>query len=235
MKKLILLIIDVIRYYYHQPRILHYLKKINVQIAIDIGAHKGETIDYFLKIPKIKKIYSFEPQEKIFTYLKKKYINNKKIILNKTALSNKNIKRDFYINKLSLTSGFSKINNNSSWFRIKKKILNTKNIYEKKISIKTNTLDNFIKKNKIKKIDILKIDTEGHELHILKGSENLIKKKLVKYLLIEINHSNMYVNYSNKKIDIFLKKNNFIIVKKFKFPFHPFSDVLYKNSNLNCN
>ena len=34
--------------------------------------------------------------------------------------------------------------------------------------------------NKIKKIDILKIDTEGHELYILKGSENLIKNRLDK-------------------------------------------------------
>ena len=80
MKKLILFIIDIIRYYYHQPSILCYLKKINIKIALDIGAHKGETIDYFLKIPKIKKIYSFEPQEKIFKYLQKKYKNNNKII-----------------------------------------------------------------------------------------------------------------------------------------------------------
>ena len=80
---------------------------------------------------------------------------------------------------------------------------------------------------------MLKIDTEGHELYVLKGSKNLLKKNLVKYLLIEINYSNMYKNYNNKKIDYFLKKNNFVIIKKFKFPFHPFVDVLYKNSNLN--
>ena len=115
----------------------------------------------------------------------------------------------------------------------KKKILNTKKTYESKISIKTNSLDNFIKLKKIKKIDLLKIDTEGHELHVLKGSKKLLKKNLVKYLLIEINHSNMYNNYNFKKINIFLKKNNFTIVKKFKFPFHPFTDVLYKNSSLN--
>ena len=233
MKKLILVIIGIIRYYYHQPSILCYLKKINIKIALDIGAQKGETIDYFLKIPKIKKIYSFEPQEKIFKYLQKKYKNNNKIILSKTPLSDKCRKRVFYINKLSLTSTFSKINTNSLWFIIKKKILNTKKTYESKISIKTNSLDNFIKLKKIKKIDLLKIDTEGHELHILKGSKNLLKKNLVKYLLIEINHSNMYNNYSYKKINIFLKKNNFTIVKKFKFPFHPFTDVLYKKSSIN--
>ena len=42
------IIIDIIRYYYHQPRILHCLKKYNINIAFDIGSHKGETIDYLL-------------------------------------------------------------------------------------------------------------------------------------------------------------------------------------------
>jgi len=121
MEKFILLIIELIRNYYHQPRILHYLKKINVKIAFDIGTHKGETIDYFLKIPKIKKIYCFEPQEKIFSFLKERYKNYNKIIINKTALSSNNTRKYFYINKLSLTSTFSKTNTNSLWFKIKKK------------------------------------------------------------------------------------------------------------------
>ena len=85
----------------------------------------------------------------------------------------------------------------------------------------------------LKKIDLIKFDTEGHKLQVLKGSKNILKKNLIKYLLIEINTSKMYQNYNKKKIDSLLKKNNFVIVKKFKFPFHPFSDVLYKNSHLN--
>ena len=92
-------------------------------------------------------------------------------------------------------------------------------------------LDIFVRNNKIKKIDLLKLDTEGHELKILMGSKNLLKKNLVKYLLIEINNSKMYKNYDKKKIFNYLKKNNFVLVKKFKFPFHPFNDSLYKNSN----
>ena len=231
MNKLILFCIDIVRDYYHQPSILFYLKKLNISIALDVGSHKGETINYLLKIPKIKKIYCFEPQERIFALLKRKYSANKKIILNNIALSNNVKKKNFYINKLTLTSTFSKINTSSLWFKIKKNILNTNKTYEKKRIIKTIKLDIFVRNNKIKKIDLLKIDTEGHELKILMGSKNLLKKNLVKYLLIEINNSKMYKNYDKKKIFNFLKKNNFVLVKKFKFPFHPFTDSLYKNSN----
>ena len=38
--------------------------------------------------------------------------------------------------------------------------------------VKTIKLKNFIEKNKIK-IDLLKIDTEGHEFQVLKGLEKI--------------------------------------------------------------
>ena len=230
-KNFILFCIDIARNYWHQPAIQKTLQKIDIPVVFDVGAHKGETINYLLKIKKIKKIYSFEPQDGSFDFLKKKYKNNKKIILNKTALSKDNKKKFFYINELSSTSTFSKINKSSFWLKIKNKILNKKNKIKYKINIKTLTLDNYVKNKKIKCIDLLKIDTEGHELDVLKGSLNSLKKKKIKYILIEIHFSKMYENYSKKKIENFLKKNNFLLIKKFKFPLHPFVDNLYKLSD----
>jgi len=51
-------------------------KVINI---LDIGAHKGETIDLFNKNLNVSKIYSFEPNINLFKILKtkKKYNNNK--------------------------------------------------------------------------------------------------------------------------------------------------------------
>jgi len=43
------------------------------------------------------------------------------------------------------------------------------------IKIKTDTLDNQMQKNSISEIDFIKIDTQGHELSILKGAENILK------------------------------------------------------------
>ena len=39
----------------------------------------------------------------------------------------------------------------------------SENFYEEQ-SIKTDTLDNYLNKNNIYNIDLIKIDTEGHEL-----------------------------------------------------------------------
>ena len=44
---------------FHQRRIIKYCKKLNINKLIDIGAHKGEFLSYFIKIKKIKIILCF--------------------------------------------------------------------------------------------------------------------------------------------------------------------------------
>ena len=49
--------------------------------------------------------------------------------------------------------------------------------------------------------------------------------------MIEIQKNDMYSNYSEKKIENFLRKNKFKLIKKFKFPFMFFEDRIYKKEN----
>ena len=86
-----------------------------------------------------------------------------------------------------------------------------------------------MQKKNIKSIDLLKIDTEGHEAEVLKGANRILKKS-IKYILIEFHFSNIYKNYNRMKIEKILKENNFEMVKKFKFPFLTFEDRIYKKS-----
>ena len=64
--------------------------------------------------------------------------------------------------------------------------------------------------------DLLKIDTEGHEFQVLMGAKKTINENKIGYILIEIHSSKMYKNYSKSKIEEFLKKNNFTLLKSFK-------------------
>ena len=81
--------------------------------------------------------------------------------------------------------------------------------------------------NKINKIDLIKIDTEGHEFNVLQSGKSILKN--IKYLLIEINYHYMYLGYKRHQIERFLKKNKFILIKTFFHPLSPFSmeDRLY--------
>ena len=68
----------------YQKKIINFFKyqKIQLDVIIDVGAHKGETIKLFLKKFNPKKIISFEASNINFEYLlnkihiyKKKYPN----------------------------------------------------------------------------------------------------------------------------------------------------------------
>ena len=89
-------------------------------------------------------------------------------------------------------------------------------------------MDSIKEISKIKQISLIKIDTEGFEINVLKGSQKTLRK--TKYLLVEFHENNMYKNYNENKIDTYIKNKNFIFLKKFKFPFIPFSDRIYLNS-----
>jgi len=229
MSYLIEKLINTIDRIYHQKKIFNQLKKLNISNAIDVGAHKGEFLSYLLTIKSVKEIHAFEPQKEIFDILNLNFGKNKKIFLNNEALSDINSTREMNLNSLTSTSTFSKINQNSSWFKFKNLILNKKNSFQKIEKIKTIKLDDYFKVRNINKIDLLKIDTEGHEFNVLNGAAKVFDNNKIKYLLIEIHHSDMYKNYRSSEIHNFLKEKNFKLMKRFKYPFLKFEDQLYKN------
>ncbi len=110
------------------------------------------------------------------------------------------------------------------------KILNVKDInqYYKKEKIIVKKLDDYIEEFNIKKIDILKIDTEGYELKVLKGAINNLKK--IRYIYFEHHYDNMIIkNYTFKDINKILIENNFKKVFKTKMIFRKSFEYIYEN------
>ena len=50
----------------HQRKIVSFLKNKKIKNVIDIGAHKGEFLKALNKIESVEKVYSLEPQKKIY-------------------------------------------------------------------------------------------------------------------------------------------------------------------------
>ena len=226
MSKLIEIIINILDKY-HQKKLQVFYKKKNINIVIDVGAHKGEFISYIEHInPKI--IYAFEPQKEIFKSLSKRVSKNKKIKLFNKALSNKNENKNFYINSLSSTSSLLKPNEKSYWMRFKKIILNSSHLITKKISLKTYTLDSILL-NKLpdNKNILLKIDVEGNELNVIKGALKIIKTKKIIYIQVEHARNNIYKSNNQETVHEFLIHHGYKKIKSFLFPTLSFSDDIY--------
>jgi hypothetical protein len=178
--------------------------KINPVIIIDVGANKGQSIKRFNLLFDNLIIHSFEPVTECFDQMVKDF-PDKNFIKNNYALSDNNTKKNFFINKNSETSSFYRINKNYDHTHENK----IKNITK----VKTVTLDTYINFNRINKINILKIDTQGHEINVLKGAKKSLKKNMINYIEVEIMLYDYYINKIKLyEIDHIMNKNNFELV-----------------------
>jgi len=213
---------------YHFNRIINFLKPLEIEKVIDVGAHKGEFLSYILKLKKIKKIFVFEPQIAINKILSKKFKLIKKIKIFNYALDNKISKKYIYINKFTNTSTLSKFNKDSYYLKFKNLLTRSKNNYIDKYIVKTNTINNLFRNTELKK-SLLKIDVEGFEINVLKGAKKIISK--FNYILIENQFVDLYKNKSSLTSHGFLVENNFKVYKNFCHPLLIFSDCLYKRAD----
>ena len=204
-------------------------------IAIDVGSHRGETVDIINKNFSIEKIYSFEPNNDLFSELKKnKNYKDMNIEFFNYALGEKKENKDIKIYKETSSSGFHDLNYESQYYKRKKKILDifskTSNLSFKKQSTQIISLSDFFLEKNIKKIDLLKIDAEGYEYNILKGLNNLDFKK-IDLIYFEHHYNTMLnKNYTFSMINHLLKKNNFSKVFKIKMKLRKSFEYIYKNS-----
>jgi len=234
LRKLLLFFFDVLDEFFHQKRIARSIKsnKIKLEYFIDVGAFKGKYTDFILKIEKNCKVIMIEPQEKYYNLLKEKYNNNSNIEIHKIGISDKITKKNLRINKHEITSTFSSLNNKNRYLNLKAILFQSKlsDMTKNEVSVELFPLSEIIKEESFKNISLLKIDTEGHEFEVLYGAQELLKK--VRHILIEFHIDKIYEDYDSEKIHRFLVENNFVLIKKFKFPFTTWEDRLYKNSML---
>ena len=202
---------------------------------IDIGAHKGETIDLFYKNFSIKKIYSFEPNTSLFEILKrKKKFKKDNIEIFNIGFGEKSDVKELNIFKDTSSSTLNYINENTKYFQRKKKLMSLffkdQNFLTERQMVKIYNLSEFMLDKNINHIDILKIDTEGYEYNILKGLRDVDFKK-IKFLYFE-HHYDLMINkgYKFSDIDKLLLKQNFQKKYKLRMKFRKSFEYIYENS-----
>lgn len=187
-------------------------------VIIDAGANIGDVSLHASKMVGSKgRVYSFEPDSDNFNRLQKNIsLNTFSNIesINKGLGDNKGLFNLFQVNK-----------NNRGMNRI----LFDTNIECPYTVIEVTTIDNFIIENNISKIDLIKIDVEGYEMKVLKGSESTINKFHPK-LFIEIDDNNLQKQNNSSKELI-----NFLVNKGYVLSFADNGKLIPRNFNFdNC-
>jgi len=217
--------------------LLSFFNKDSKIIIFDIGACEAEdSIRYSLLFPEAH-IYAFEPNPENISLAKKNIEVYKKsnIQIIEEALSDKVGIAEFYIssgnpnpekiieesdwdfgNKSSSILPPGKIKQTHDWLK-----------FNKKISVRTDTIGNFAKRKNIQKIDFVHMDVQGAELKVLKGAGKFISN--IKLIWLEVSTLELYKNQAlQKHVERFLKKNGFVLIKNSMSGFA--GDQLYFNT-----
>ena len=186
----------------HGVSYLNLKKQINI---IDVGASDGIASKFFIKKLKVANIFCFEPNKPYVKILKKLKYKNMRVY--DYGIGEKNKKYNvFYPSYQFFKKNFDLV---TYTFYDKKELLKQINLdFKFKRNINIVQKEIFLKRiDKLNlKISLIKIDVNGHELSVVKGLKNIIKKD--KPALIVETDKNI------NKIYDYLKKFNY---KKYSF------------------
>ena len=149
---------------------INYLKNLKIENIIDVGVADGT--DFLLINFPNAKYFFIEPNPNYYPTIENKLLKKYDGKIFKCAAGKKLDELDFF--NEGVTSSFLQRND----FELKNKI-----------KVKVNKLDDILQNENINEKTLLKIDTEGYELDVLKGSENILSK--IKYCIVETRLQNI--------------------------------------------
>lgn len=162
--------------------ILKKIAKLNPKVIIDGGANIGSYSLLVNKLMPQTQIYAFEPVKNSFEKLKQHTIEKPNINCYKIGLYKTSCIKEINLYESNTHSSIFKIQN-ANKTKGKQRIALVKG-------------DEFLIKNKIKKVDLLKIDLEGAEYDAILGFEEHIDKGLIKMIQFEYG----VINITTKKL-----------------------------------
>ena len=205
-----------------------------VQRVMDVGANLGQTIDEYLKVNPSCEIIAFEPNPTLFTNLQKRYQGKSNVVLEPLGISNEIGTKTFYENIFHSTSSFEPLDQESEYLQKKAKVLGVTpdQIIKASYPVEITTLAHYINHRVMGDIDVLKIDTEGHELACLHGLFSEPLHHPIEFIQLEVHNDDMYLNsHSFEEITEILEANGYGLAGKIKHGFGDFYDAVFRKKS----
>lgn len=155
---------------------------VNNSNCVDVGCHRGIILREITRIAPKGCHYAFEPIPELYLYLIRNFPKVK--VYNYALCDTKSEKSFQYVINNSPLSGFKKIIQNEP---------------TKEITVNTELLDNVIPEST--PIHFIKIDVEGAEFNVIKGSSETIKKN--RPIIVFEHNLNAFDYYDTKPEDLY--------------------------------
>lgn len=179
-----------------RPALAHYINA--DAVIVDVGAHAGQFTKLFAAMAPQGLVYSFEPGAYALSILRKVKLTNglHNVSIVPFGLGDAPGEAVLHLpikKSGSIGFGLGSLTGPRQGSRT----------YADKVSI--TTLDAFVEANKITRLDFIKCDIEGWELHMLKGAQKTLER-LSPVLMVEVNHDALQkAGASKQAMDDFLQ------------------------------
>jgi FkbM family methyltransferase len=179
-----------------------------LEVVFDVGANLGQTSDKLLAAFPSASVFAFEPHPDTFRTLTRTRSGHDRLNAFNVALSDADGSADFY------EYGMSQINSltNKARYAVRS------GAEPKVTTVSCVRMDRFCAEHAIERVDLLKIDTEGHDLMVLQGATGLLTDGRVRFVYVEYNDIEKKpeaVGGNLREIDAFLRPLGFRFVTSY--------------------
>ncbi len=164
-----------------EANVFHLLEKFNQSpIVFDVGANIGDYTSAGAEFFPNSKFFCFEPSSSAFSVLSKRF-RQENVRLFQIGLGEKAQTANLYSDKKG--SGLGSL--------YKRKLGHAGIDFSQKEKVRILTLDQVCRQEQVKRIDLLKLDVEGHELDVLKGARHMLQSGSIKFIQFEFGGCNL--------------------------------------------
>ena len=151
-------------------------------VIFDVGAHVGKYSAQLIRSFPKADVYAFEPNPATFAQLSERFANGEIHCIN-LGVSSEAGRMEMYVYPDNPTTSHATA--------YREVITDLNAAQAQRVDVSVTTLDDFCRDQAITRVDFLKIDTEGHELEVLRGATGLLARGGLPVVQFEFNEPNV--------------------------------------------
>ena len=156
------------------------LQDVPSPVILDVGANVGQSTTRFRRLWPQADIHAFEPSRTTFVELQRRTAGMERLVLNQAALGASQGACELQENSMGDMSSLLPPSGDS-WGTI-----------VARYAVPVTTVDRYAAERSLSRIDVLKIDTQGFDLQVLRGAQRSIERRLVRFVLLELIFADLY-------------------------------------------
>jgi FkbM family methyltransferase len=150
-------------------------------IVFDVGANIGQSVKNFRSCLESPVIHSFEPGEQAFRSLTANTHGLANVHIVNSGMGARRETKTFVENQFSDMSSFLEPGKDAWGSVVQRR------------AIELDTVDDYCDRAGIEHIDILKSDTQGYDLEVLRGADRMLREQRIDLIYLELIFSKMYL------------------------------------------